>query len=641
MTLYKQMAIITSILMLLLLGTVIIVTFSNTIDATQKQLYEDAQNTASSLSLSLGSAEGSESMMSTMINANFDTGHYTRIILYDMRKKIVYEKIGEQIDHGVPEWFITLIPFKAPKASAQVSSGWKPIGVLKVQSDSTYAYHALYTQLVRLVILFIILALIGLSLLYYALHIVLRPLAKVQQQAEAIIRNEFIHQKALPVTTEFKDVVNAMNTMVTKVHDIFDRSDKAMHHNHELLYKDSVTGLHNRRYLMMRFNEYLGEESAYEHGTLMLFALHGALEANQVIGHQNVDQLFMDIGHIVEAKGKHVENSIAARVNGTEFMLLLPGCLGNEGLKIAIRIIRAVQKKLKEQGLDDVKTFNITAGIMGYGRDDALATILSGADYALSQANHLVDEQIYLHTDNKSSKMMGKEAWRTMITDALEEKRFTLDLWPVYDTWAKRTHHVEVSFSLTNDNEETFRYGKFIAPVITLGLLSEVYMEIISQVLRLDRTRTGGARCSFRLPAELLNTPNITLALEPLLEAHADTLDMDLVFGIPERFIAANTELANSFITLFKRFGIEVGIYQFTGESQEYNYLKALRPAYIKADASFLLDQDQQSMSSLQIIVDSLGVDLIATGVTDTTALELLGKHNIHIVQGSVVERLL
>ncbi len=638
MTLFKQMALLTSMLLLLLLGIVIAVTFSNATGALEEQLYEDAQNTASSLSLSLGSASGNESDMSTMINANFDSGHYTRIALYDMDNMMIYERIGEDTDHQTPEWFIHIIPITLPVASVQVSAGWSPIGVLQVQSDSSYAYASLYSQLIRLSVLFFILAAIGLTLLYFALHIVLRPLTKIQQQAEAIMQNEFIHQDEIPTTTEFKDVVQAMNSMVIKVQDIFDRSDKAMHHNHELLYKDSLTGLHNRRYLMMRFPEYIGEETAYEHGTLMLFAFHGALEANKVIGHQNVDVLFHKIGKIVQNKGRHIDDSIAARVNGTEFMLLLPGCLGSEGLRIALRIIRAVQTVLRDKGLEDKETFNITAGVMGYDRDKDIGTILSGADYALSQANHLTDEQIYLDKNHKSSTVMGKEAWRNIITDALEEDRFRLDFWPVFDARSKKVYHKEISFTLLDDEKNLYSYGKFIAPVITLGLLAEVYMNIIRQILNTSASNAGSSLCSLRLPSDFFHTPNITLALEPLLEAHADTLSIELIFGIPERFIATNMELSNSFIALFKRFGFGVGIYQFTGESEEYSYLKALRPAYLKADASFLLDQDQQSMSSLQIITNSLGIELIATGITETAELEQLGKAHIHTIQGPLAE---
>ena len=165
MTLFRQMALLISVLMLLLLGTVIAITFDNATDTIEEQLYEDAKNTASSLSLSLGTVGADETIMSTMINANFDSGHYTRITLKDMQDQLTYERLSGESDQGVPQWFIALIPITIPVASAQVSAGWSPIGILEVQSNSTYAYIQLYSQLTKMFALFLILAVIGLGLL--------------------------------------------------------------------------------------------------------------------------------------------------------------------------------------------------------------------------------------------------------------------------------------------------------------------------------------------------------------------------------------------------------------------------------------------------------------------------------------------
>lgn len=638
MTLFKQMALLISILMILLLGTVIAITFSNETESIEEQLYEDAKNTATSLSLSLGTAGADETIMSTMINANFDSGHYTRITLNSISKQLIYERIREQSDRDVPQWFISLIPITIPVASSQVSAGWSPIGILEVQSDSTYAYILLYSQLTKMFALFLILALIGLGLLSFVLHIVLRPLKKTQLQAEAIMNNEFITQKQIPYTTEFKDVVNAMNAMVNRVHDIFEKSDKAMHHNHALLYKDELTSLHNRRYLMMKLPEYIGDETAYGHGILILFALHGALEANQLIGHKNVDGMFSRIGSVIRSNGKNFNDAIAARVNGTEFMLLLPGCREEEGLKIARQTDHEIQKIFTDHELNDNERFGVTAGIITYDRDKKTGEILSGVDYALSQAKLMTHESVYLHKNHTTETIMGKDAWRSMITDALENNHFKLKFWPAYNTQLKTLHHKVMTFSLEDSEQISYSYGKFIAPVISLGLLAEVYLDIIRQILHLSVAEVASPTCSLRLPADFFHTPNITHALEPLFEAHAETLDFKLAFDIPEHFIAGNMELANSFITLFKRFGFQVGIYQFTGESQEYAYLKELKPAYIKADVSFLFDQDQPSMSALQIITNSLGIELIATGVTDTKELEKLKSFAIYTIQGTLAE---
>lgn len=638
MTLFRQMALLISLLMTLLLGTVITITFNNAIEAIEEQLYEDAKNTASSLSLSLGTAGADETIMSTMINANFDSGHYTRIALNGISKQLIYERISEQSDENVPQWFIALVPVSIPVASAQVSSGWSPIGVLEVQSDSTYAYILLYSQLTKLFALFAILSVIGLGLLSFVLHIVLRPLKKTQLQAEAIMKNEFITQKQIPYTIEFRDVVNAMNAMVIKVNDIFEKSDKAMHHNHILLYKDELTTLHNRRYLMMKLPQYIGDETAYGHGVLMLFALHGTLEANQIIGHKRVDGMLNRIGTIIRSSSEHFNDAIAARVNGTEFMLLLPGCKEDEGLKIARQTDNEIRKLFTEHDLNDKERFGVTAGIVTYNRDNTTGEILSGVDYALSQANLMAQESVYFYKNHTTETIMGKDAWRSMITDALEHNRFSLEFWPVYNTKSKTLHHKVMTFSLEDSEQTSCSYGKFIAPVITLGLLAEVYLNVIRQMLHLSAAKIASPNCSLRLPEDFFHTPNITHALEPLFEAHAETLDFNLVFDIPEHFIARNMELANSFITLFKRYGFAIGIYQFTGESQEHTYLKELKPAYIKADISFLLDQDQTSMSALQIITDSLGIELIATGITDEDELENLKSFTVHTIQGTLAE---
>ena len=75
----------------------------------QDNLYDDAKNTATSLSLSLGSANGDISMMSTMINANFDSGSYKEITLIDVDGEILYDRSKESEIVDVPEWFLNNI----------------------------------------------------------------------------------------------------------------------------------------------------------------------------------------------------------------------------------------------------------------------------------------------------------------------------------------------------------------------------------------------------------------------------------------------------------------------------------------------------------------------------------------------------
>ena len=102
MTLFKQIALIIWILLIIILSTVLFLNFNSANQSVQKRLFEDAKNTASSLSLSLGSANGDIAMMSTMINANYDSGNYQFISLVDVEKILNAPDLFKK--NGVYQW---------------------------------------------------------------------------------------------------------------------------------------------------------------------------------------------------------------------------------------------------------------------------------------------------------------------------------------------------------------------------------------------------------------------------------------------------------------------------------------------------------------------------------------------------------
>ncbi|MDX1795261.1 MAG: LapD/MoxY N-terminal periplasmic domain-containing protein, partial [Hydrogenovibrio sp.] len=225
MSLSKQMILfITSILLILLLGTFAL-NFHNTKTFLEHQLESHAQDTATSLGLSLSSVADAQdpSTMETMINAVFDRGYYAQISLYDVDGKLTYQRLSSKQIEGIPDWFINSIPVKAPKTESLIQSGWIPMGKLVVQSHPGYAYVELWKTAISLSIWFLFAAIIAILIAYYALRIMLTPLKKLEQQAQAIVKKEYLLQDELPNTTEFKQVVSAMNTMVHKMKDVFDR----------------------------------------------------------------------------------------------------------------------------------------------------------------------------------------------------------------------------------------------------------------------------------------------------------------------------------------------------------------------------------------------------------------------------------
>jgi len=636
MTFFKQIAVMLSIFLLIILTTVVALNFISANQSVQDRLYEDAKNTATSLSLSLGTANGDVSMMSTMINANFDSGNYSYISLVDVDNKVLYERKNESVQLNVPQWFLSAITITAPIASANVSAGWKQVGILNVQSDVSYAYTQLYSILMNLLVSFGILAIIGLILLNIILAAALKPLKKVQLQAEAVTRNEFIIQDKIPTTKEFRDVVLGMNTMVSKVKAMFDKGNAELKRQKELEYTDPTTKLRNRKYLIDKLPEYLKIDATSKGGVDMMMSISGVIEANETIGHQKVDKLFIEIAKIFKVYASNYENSIVARMNGTEFSILLPDCTDHDALELAYGICDSADKAIDNAGLDTDITF-MSIGLYEYNYKQTIGQLLSLCDNALTQAK-FNKSHIHLDKAETATEVMGKDAWRNIINQTLDSNGFCFTLWTAVDVKTEKIDHDVISITMQAMDGTIYSYGQFMASAHQVGLSSKIYQNVINMMFMLPDMRLQGKTCALRLSYEYLTEPNTYIELSQLFQSYALKLPFKLIIEMPDKLVHQNSEQVKLYRKLFETYNIEMGIFEFIGENIDYQYLQDLRPVYIKAEADYFISQSDQAIASLRLITDTVGISLVATSVMDMVTLNKLKEKDIHIIQGPAAE---
>ena len=91
------------------------------------------------------------------------------------------------------------------------------------------------------------------------------------------------------------------------------------------------------------------------------------------------------------------------------------------------------------------------------------------------------------------------------------------------------------------------------------------------------------------------------------------------------------------FIKLFKEYGFDFGINSFIADSEDYQYLIDLKPIFVKADKQYLLDTNQ-NINILKIILNSLDIKLIASGVNDLNELNSLYEKQITLITGMVID---
>src|SRR5512138_2347770 len=108
MTLYRQLIMFTFLLFLLLFAGTWYAKLESTRSFLISQLESHAQDTATSLALSISPHVAKKDMATVegMINAVFDRGYYQTITLTDPRQKIMSEHVLTVKIEDVPGWFV-------------------------------------------------------------------------------------------------------------------------------------------------------------------------------------------------------------------------------------------------------------------------------------------------------------------------------------------------------------------------------------------------------------------------------------------------------------------------------------------------------------------------------------------------------
>ena len=636
MTLFKQMAIAISIIIIIMLAAVMAINYQSAKKDMIQSLYETTVNNISTLTSQLADASSDSAFLVTTIDSEFDSGYYKMIDFKSNDGKSDYMQIDNSPVADVPLWFVNFTGIKLEPVSADVSSGWDMIGTVSVLSDTGVVYRALYKMFIKLSYLFVIFVFLSLVALYVMLYFILKPLYRVQNQAEAILRNEFIIQKEVPYTTEFKDVVFGMNAMVNKVEEIFKKGNEAAQRNKELLYNDPTTKLFNMRYLKLKLSDLIKLENKTNGGTIMFVSLEGVGVINQLLGGRTVDDIFVQIAEIFTKITNDLEDKVLVRER-TEFTLMLPDCDSSKAIKIANTIDEQLSEIIKKYDLD-AKNVYISLGLYQYKPNIGMGGLLTSADNALTMAKASESTNIHLYEDKNEDNAMGKEQWRHIIEESIDKNYFSLKFWPTLNANTKNVNHKVMTFTIDGGENKKYFYGDFIAPAINLGLVSKMYLVALKDLITSRHEELHGANCSIRLSNEFIKDTQAFNELSLLFSKYAKSLNFKLSFEVSDTFAINNTIAVKAYVDLFAKYGFKFGINSFTGESSDFAYLKELNPEFLKADCAFLLDQSQDSMSALQVITDSLGIEIVATFVKNQEELDTLLEMHISSVQGPVTD---
>ena len=643
MTLFKQMAMMLSLFLGVILVSVMVLNFKTATIFVQDQLYTNAKNTAYSLGLSLSKISDSKDIASieTMINAIYDSGYYERIALIGVEGNAIYVKETDVLLSDVPQWFINAVTIENAYATSDIMMGWSRFGTLEVSGHTGNAYRQLYKTLIDLIGTFVVIGMVVLGLLYLLLTLSLQSIKQIRDQARGIIENQFIIEPKMPFTTEFRSATIAMNAMVSKVKDIFERENETLIQYQELLYKDAETKLYNRRYLMTKIPEYLQGDTNLSQGLHVMLSIDELDRFKKECGYECYIKLIKKVAESLSLCANLSEHTLFARLNESDFFLLLP-FQDDVTLKNYLdTLLLELRQAIDVQALDYL---TIGIGIGAYNEQDTLKSLLSKADFTVSQAKQNEKFTCMMEVKTQYSLILSREEWRQELVNGLSESRFIFATQNVihYENTASSIVHEEVFIRLKGSDGFTHSAGVFLPMAVVLGLADEIDRYMIQKMLQRFMEQTLNTTLALNLSAEFVTRYANIQWLKDQLEKLSLSQRGMLWFEVSNTIALHNLEAVISLSSQLKMLGCRFGIDSFAIPSQGAYYLQAIRPDYVKCAVVYLKDimldaSTGKSQESLNNITRSLGISIIATNIENEEELATLKYLGITYMQGRLI----
>ena len=634
MTLFKQITLSISTLFVILMLIVLASDLSRAGRLQQVQLHSTAQDTAAMLGAAIGRLPGTDlaATIAALIEATLDRGYYQRIEFLAADGLSIEQRIDPAVER-VPAWFTNLMALQPETASIPVTRGGSALGRLNVEVHPGAAYGILYQQSRSLLLWSLALLVAGLALIWMLVRHLMNPLQRLQRQADAIHRNQFVEDDFEPPTAELRSVAGAMNLMVTRVQGIFEEQERTLSRYRQLLYRDQLTNLGNRRYLLEQLQQSMSENSN-QFNCMALIKILDYEQLREQHGYEACNELIQIVAELLRKAHAGHSASRLSRFNEDEFAFL-----GATDGNAASEFLEALFEQFRRQvgRVPDLTGARLVAGVCNIQADDEVSRILARVDYSLSQASSRgpfsIEQQIAANLDLPQGKMQ----WRGWLETVISKQRLFL-----VGQLAVSNDRIPIQRELfvraRGDGDQVVPAAVFIPMAASLGMS----LDIDRAVFRLI---TSAAQLDRRIPLAI----NLSAAFFELAEAqedfnrlleHCRQTDTRLCIEASHNALMRSPAMCSQVSERVRSYGHSFGIDNLDF-GQSLQLLQSGEFDYVKVNARVLHDLVENEMTAsyqaLRTIGDTLDLRIIAVAVDSQQVHDRLRDLGIENMQGNLL----
>jgi diguanylate cyclase (GGDEF)-like protein len=411
----------------------------------------------------------------------------------------------------------------------------------------------------------------------------------------------------------------------------------SMRRDHQALH-DELTGLPNRKMLIVSTEEALAEARQDERVGLFLLDLDRFKEVNDTMGHPVGDRLLQMVAHRLTHSVR--PKDVVARLGGDEFAVLLPSIRdAHAAREVAARLRAALTEPVRLEGM----TFDVDASVgIALYPDHApdFELLLQRADVAMYLAKE-GRTGVELYQPDKDRNSPERLTLLGDLRRAIDNRELRLHYQPKVRLTSGAVHGVEALLRWRHPVHGPIAPSEYVPLAEQSYLMRQLTAYVIEEALE-------QAACWWHSGLSVQISVNIS-ARDLLDSALPEQLEVGLAkYGLPpsaiqlevtERILTGDQAYTQETIKELATLGVPLALDDFGTGYSSLIRLQRLAVSEVKIDASFVRriadsEDDDRIVRSIVDLVRSLGLRSVAEGVESDAVAMRLAEMGCDVGQG-------
>ncbi|MBS0581283.1 MAG: EAL domain-containing protein [Proteobacteria bacterium] len=454
-----------------------------------------------------------------------------------------------------------------------------------------------------------------------------RPIGELVRAAQRIEKGEYGTAVNVAGGDEFRALASTFNTMQ---HNIAAReADITYQAQH-----DPLTRLPNRAFARREI------DSSGSPAALVLIELRNLRDINASLGHAVGDEVLREAARRLQQNVAAGE--ILARPGETQFLVFTPRCSADRALLYGEQLVAAVRAGFHVAGVS--LDLRLACGVCvspEHGR--TAEELLQRAQVALEEADE-ARSRVCVYRAGQDSEHRRRLTLVTDLGTAIEQDALTLVYQPKVDMTHRSVRSLEALVRWTHPQLGAISPAEFVPLAERTGGARRLTRWVLAAAIRqLGAWRREGIELDLavNLSAPDILDPELGDEILKLLRQHRVD-PTRLILEITESAVMGDAQAAVRNMQLLRIAGLRFSLDDFGTGHSSLSQLSVLPVDELKIDRSFIALADSGAVTILTSTIElghSMGLKVVAEGVEDAAAWNLLRRLGCDYAQGYLISR--